>query len=75
MVKLYLFWVLGHFNILEKLGADLERVFSAICGELLSWLRHCDQIGKFLTQTSMGIQLGLETQTYCRVPSHLRVEN
>ena len=39
----------------EKLGPSLGRVFSAIWGEWVSWLCHCDQ-------SPMGIQLGAETQ-------------
>ena len=44
-----------HFYILEKLGASLGRVFSAIWGEWVSRLCHCDQI-------PLSTQLGVETQ-------------
>ena len=44
-----------HFQILEKLGASLGRVFSAIWGEWISELCHCDQ-------SPLGTQLGVETQ-------------
>ena len=46
----------GHFHILEKLGASLGRVFSAIWGEWVNGLCHCDQ-------SPLGTQLGVETQT------------
>ena len=45
----------GHFHILEKLGATLGRVFSAIWGEWVNGLCHCDQ-------RALGTQLGVETQ-------------
>ena len=45
----------GHFHILEKLGASLGRVFSAIWGEWVNGLCHCDQ-------SPLGTQLGVETQ-------------
>ena len=44
-----------HFHILEKLGSSLGRVFSAIWGEWVSGLCHCDQ-------SPLGTQLGVETQ-------------
>ena len=52
----------GHFHILEKMGASLGRVFSAIWGEWLSGLYHCDQ-------SPMGTQLGVETQPLRANPS------
>ena len=45
----------GHFHILDKLGAGLGRVFSAIWGDWVSGLCHCDQ-------NLLDIQLGVETQ-------------
>ena len=45
----------GHFHILENLGATLGRVFSAIWGEWVNGLCHCDQ-------SPLGTQLGVETQ-------------
>ena len=45
----------GHFHILEKLKASLRRVFSAIWGEKLGWLRHCNQ-------TLLGTQFSVEIQ-------------
>ena len=45
----------GHFHILEKLGASLGRVFSAIWGEWVNGLCHCDQ-------SPLGTQLEVETQ-------------
>ena len=44
-----------HFHILKKLGACLGRVFSAIWGEWVNGLCHCDQ-------SPLGTQLGVETQ-------------
>ena len=44
-----------HFYILEKLGASLGRVFSAIWCEWLNGLWHCDQ-------SPMGTLLGVDTQ-------------
>ena len=32
-----------HFHVLENLGASLGRVFSAIWGDWLNELCHCDQ--------------------------------
>ena len=55
-IKLLLFcqyW--GHFHISEKLGASVGRVFSAVWGEMLSGLYHCDQ-------SPLGTQLHVETQ-------------
>ena len=49
------FGYLGHFHILEKVGASLGRVFSAIWGEQVSELCHCNQ-------SPLGTQLGVETQ-------------
>ena len=43
------------FHTLEKLGASLGRVFSAIWSEWISGLCHCDQ-------SPLGMQLGVETQ-------------
>ena len=43
-----------HFHISEKLSASLGRVFSAICGEWVSGLCHCDQ-------SPPEMQLGVET--------------
>ena len=45
----------GHFHILEKLGASLGRVFSAISCEWLNRFCHFDQ-------SPLGTQLGVETQ-------------
>ena len=45
----------GHFHILEKLGASLGGVFSAIWGKWLSGSWHRDQ-------SPLGTQLGVETQ-------------
>ena len=45
----------GYFHNLENLGTSLGRVFSAIWGDLLSGLCHCDQ-------SLLGTQLGAETQ-------------
>ena len=45
----------GHFHIIEKLGASLERVFYAVSSELLSGLWHCDQ-------SPLGTQLVVEIQ-------------
>ena len=45
----------GHFHILEKVGASLGRVFSAIWGEWISGLCHCHQ-------SPLGTQLGGQTQ-------------
>ena len=44
-----------HLHILEKLGASVGRVFSAIWCEWLSGLYHCDQ-------SPLGTQLHVETQ-------------
>ena len=44
-----------HFHILEKLGTSLGRVFSAIWGEWVSGLCHCDQ-------NPLSTQLGVEIQ-------------
>ena len=44
-----------HFHICEKLSSSLGRVFSAISGEWVSGLCHCDQ-------GPLGMQLGVETQ-------------
>ena len=44
-----------HFHIFGKLGASLGRVFSAIWGEWVNGLYHCDQ-------NPLGTQLGEETQ-------------
>ena len=46
----------GHFHILEKLGGSLGRVSSAIWGEWVSGLCHCDQ-------GPLGTQLGVETHS------------
>ena len=46
----------GNFHILQKLGAGLGRVFSAIWGEWVSTLCHCDQ-------SPLDTQLGVETQS------------
>ena len=45
----------GHFHILERLGASLGRVFSAIWSEWLNGLWHYDQ-------SALGTQLGGEIQ-------------
>ena len=45
----------GHFHISEKLGASVGRVFSAIWGEWLGGLCHCNQ-------SPLGTQLHVETQ-------------
>ena len=47
---------MGHFHILENLGASLGRVFSGIWAEWASGLRHCDQ-------NPLGTKLGVETQS------------
>ena len=49
------FGYLGNFEILEKLGASLGRVFSANWGEWVSGLCHSDQ-------SPMGIHLRVKTQ-------------
>ena len=46
-----------HFHILEKLGASLGRIFSAIWREWVRELCHCDQ-------SPLGIQLVVETQPF-----------
>ena len=45
-----------HCHILQKLGAGLGRVFSAIWGEWVSALCQCDQ-------SPLDTQLGVETQS------------
>ena len=44
-----------HFHILGKLGASLGREFSAIWGEWVSGLSHCDQ-------SPLGTPLGVRSQ-------------
>ena len=48
---------MGHYHISEKQGASVGRVFSAISGEWLSGLYHCDQ-------SPLGTQLLVETQPF-----------
>ena len=65
----------GNFNILEKLGADLGRLFSAIWEDWFSGLKPCDQIGRFPAQTPLGTQLGVVTHICCVALGHLRVKH